>query len=257
MKPLRNIRLLIAYDGTRFSGWQVQKKDRTVQGVLEEALAGMHKHPVGITGAGRTDSGVHARGQVANFTSDLPGIPAEKYADALNSVLPKDVLILESGEVPKAFHSRYDAKWRTYRYYILPEGNVYPWQRNYCLPVNRRPDVRRLMEMADCFLGTHDFTTFSAAGSNVKSTVRTVRTSAFFMEGRYLVYQIRGNAFLWRMVRSIVGTLLELESAGKGPEEAAAALASRDRDRAGTTAPPRGLFLHSIDYGGEHAGDEG
>ena len=254
MNPLRNIRLLISYDGTGFSGWQIQKNDRTVQGVLEEALAAIHKHPVGITGAGRTDSGVHARGQVANFASDLAGIPANKYSEALNSVLPKDVRIIESGEAESDFHSRYDARWRTYRYYILPGGSPYPWQRNYCLPVRRKLNFRRLMEMADCFLGTHDFSTFSAAGSDVKSTERTISSSSFFMEGEYLVYQIRGNAFLWRMVRSIVGTLLELEENGGGAEEAAAVLASGKRENAGPTAQPQGLFLQKVEYGGRHGG---
>lgn len=252
MSSLRNIRLLIAYDGTQFCGWQVQKKDRTVQGVLEEALSGIHKHPVGITGAGRTDSGVHARGQVANFLSDLPGIPGEKYADALNSVLPRDVQIIESGEAAEDFHARYDAKRRTYRYYILPGGNAYPWKRGYCLSLPRQPDVRRLSEMAACFLGTHDFRAFSAAGGEQKTSERTVSSSAFYMDGAYLVYQIRGNAFLWRMVRSIVGTLLELEKSGGRIEDAAVILSSAKRENAGTTAPPQGLFLHSIEYGEDY-----
>lgn len=248
----RNIKLLIAFDGSDFNGWQIQDKGRTVQAVLESALAEMHKHEVRITGAGRTDSGVHARGQVANFSSDLGSVPAEKYCDALNSILPKDVRILESSETDPNFHSRYDALKRTYRYYILPGKQPLPWQRKYCLPIRRRPNIRTLSAVADCFTGRHDFTAFSAAGGENTTSERVIFSSSVFISGEYLVYQITGNAFLWRMVRSIVGTMLELEAAGKGPKEASAILASRKRERAGTTAAPQGLFLHHIEYGDAH-----
>lgn len=249
MSSPRNIRLLLAYDGTDFNGWQIQKKGRTVQGVIEEALTRIHKHSTGIIGAGRTDSGVHARGQVANFYSTIPSIPASKYADALNSLLPGDVRVLGSEEAGEKFHSRYDAVERTYRYHILLSREVLPWQRNYCLHLMREINLKILMQMADCLKGAHDFTAFSATDVDRKSSTRHIKESLFYIDGDYLVYHIKGNAFLWKMVRTIIGTLLELERDGGGPEEVMKILASKDRDAAGATAPPRGLFLHRIEYG--------
>lgn len=245
----RNIRLVTAYDGTDFNGWQIQKQgERTVQGVMQTSLERMHKHPVKIIGSGRTDSGVHALGQVVNFRTDITSIEPEGFAEAVNSFLPKDVQVVRSDEVGRDFHSRFDARRRSYRYYILPGRVCLPWQKRFCHHMKRLPDVGNLNAMASCLAGEHDFAAFASPDEERKSTVRTVIASSFFFDGGYLVYGITGNSFLWKMVRTIVGCFLESDSMGKGPDDVRQILASKDRRQAGPTAPARGLFLHRVDY---------
>jgi tRNA pseudouridine38-40 synthase len=245
----RNIRLVTAYDGTDFNGWQIQKQgERTIQGVMQESLGRMHKHPVRVIASGRTDSGVHALGQVVNFRTDITSIDPERFAEAVNSFLPKDVQAVSSDEVDYDFHSRFDAKRRTYRYYILPGTVCLPWQRRFCHHIKRLPDVRNLNGMAGCLVGEHDFAAFASPDEERRSTVRRVLASSFFFDGGYLVYGITGNAFLWKMVRTIVGTLLELDATGGDSGEVRRILASMDRSQGGPTAPARGLFLHRVEY---------
>jgi len=244
----RNIRLLLGYDGTDFCGWQRQDGDRTVQGVLEEALQIMHKHHVTTHAAGRTDSGVHAAGQVVNFLSDIPGIPAERYAPALNTLLPRDVRVMESREADKGFHARFSAKAREYRYYIYPGIPCPAHLSRYCWAVRRLPDLRRLNTFAGELPGDQNFAAFAAAGDTSRSTVRTVDTAAFFIQGPYIVFRIRANAFLMRMVRSVVGTVIGLERNGAEAGALKALIGTRDRKRVGETAPPWGLFLHEVNY---------
>jgi tRNA pseudouridine38-40 synthase len=249
--PLRNIRLKLAYDGTDFAGWQVQSRDRTVQGVMEEALARMHGHPVRLRGAGRTDSGVHATGQVASFQSDLDSIVGERWALALNSYLPHDVRVLESREVDDGFRAKESARLRVYAYYLLPAEIGPPHLRRFCWKIARRPDVASLNRLASVFLGEHDFTTFAAAGDPSRSKVRRVVSSCFYPEAPFLVYRVAASSFVWRMVRSMVGTMLEYECAGRAAAELAQALAACDRSLAGSSAPARGLFLERVVYDGE------
>lgn len=244
----RNIRLLIGYDGTGFCGWQRQTDERTVQGVIEDALAVIHRHPVTLHAAGRTDSGVHAVGQVANFASDNPGIPADKYAAALNSLLPKDVRVMKSRAASQGFHSRFSARSREYRYYLYPAIPCPPHLSRYCWAVNRMPDLRRLNRFAGALAGTHDFATFTAAKDMSRSTHRIVETAAFYMEGPCIVFIIRANGFLMKMVRSLVGTMLTLEKNGADGGEMKRLLSACDRDCAGETAPAWGLFLHEVLY---------
>ncbi|WP_455382205.1 tRNA pseudouridine(38-40) synthase TruA [Salinispira pacifica] len=244
----RNIRVTLAYDGTGFQGWQVQAAGRTVQGELLTALERMHRHPVQLHAAGRTDSGVHAVGQVANFITDIDSIPAERVALALNSLLPQDVRVVDSREVAERFHARYDARRRTYRYYLLTAAVGAPHQRLYSFRLLTQPDVVRLNRLAARFVGIHDFSTFCAPTESSPSKVREVYGASFHVEGGHTVFTISANGFLWRMVRSIVGTLIELESRGAGEEAVSALIDSRDRSRAGTTAPPQGLFLYRVDY---------
>ncbi len=247
----RNIRLLISYDGTDFAGWQVQNQDRSVQGTIEEALADLHGAPVPLTGAGRTDSGVHAIGQVGNFYTGKDGIPAWKFRDALNSRLPRDVRILKSDEVAEAFHSRRDAVNRQYEYRLL-EGIAGPaHQTRFAWLVKTMPSLKVLNDLALELCGVHDFTTFTAAGDASKSKIRDIRQAVFFSRGRETVFRISGNAFLWRMVRSLVGTLLETARNGGDRMTMRGILESRDRDAAGVTAPARGLFLTKVSYGSD------
>ncbi len=243
----RNIKLVIAYDGTDFCGWQIQNNGRTVQGEIEAALAKIHSREVRLTGSGRTDSGVHADGQTANFYTDKD-LPAEKFVYAINSLIPADVRIMTAEEVDEKFHSRFDAKMRIYRYYIKAGGICQPQHRNYCWRIRGVPDISRLNRIAAPLIGTHDFTTFTAAGDPSDSKVRRLDSAAFTAEGQFIVFKIAGNAFLWKMVRSIVGTIIEIESAGGGAAEMKEILESRDRERAGATAPPQGLFLHKVHY---------
>lgn len=246
---IRNIKLLISYDGTDFSGWQVQSVEKSVQGVLEEALSDLHGHSVSLIGAGRTDSGVHAVGQVGNFYTDKDGIPEWKFRDAVNARLPQDVRILRSEQVPDEFHSRRDAVNRCYEYRIL-EGAVGPAHlRRYTWFVKRLPSLMLLNEMASVLCGTHDFTTFSAAGAAGESRIRRIEHSVFHCEGPLVVYRISGNAFLWRMVRSIVGTLIDLGIRGGDAQAMRGILQEKNRKAAGPTAPPRGLFLSKVNYG--------
>jgi len=257
MRPKRNIRLELSYDGTDFCGWQRQKNARSVQEELERALAAMHGHPVPTVGAGRTDSGVHAMGQVANFFTDISSIPARKFTLALNKLLPRDLRVMASAEADPDFHARYDARLRRYRYFTLcGAGAADPMRLRYAQRVHRRPNLAALNAMASLLLGEVDFTTFSSARDPSANRSRYVHESAFRWEGDALVYQIAANAFLLRMVRSLVGSMLWMEAetadGAASPDEAralmAGALASRDRSRAGPTAPAQGLFLWNVEY---------
>jgi len=245
---VRNIRLTLAYDGTDYSGWQVQANARTVQGVIEAALERMHGHPVRIQGAGRTDSGVHATGQVGNFRTDLDSIAASQWQVALNSYLPPDVRVLESREAPEVFNAKSSASGRAYAYYLFPGPAVPPHLRRYCWRIGGRPRLDRLNRLAAIFVGSHDFTTFAAAGDVSRSKVRRVDSSAFHPQGPMLVYRVVASSFVWKMVRSLVGTMLEYETADRQPEALAEALASRRRDQAGSSAPAWGLFLEKVLY---------
>jgi tRNA pseudouridine38-40 synthase len=248
---VRNLRLTLAYDGTDFWGWQVQRRGRTVQGVVEAALERMHGHAVRVTAAGRTDSGVHARGQVVNFRAARLSVPDQDFYRALNSYLPPDVRALDSCEVEDEFNSRKSARLRIYQYYTVFGGVGLPHLRRYCLWRRHRPDLTALNLLASAVTGEHDFTTFASADDDSPSKRRHVRVSCFFPEGPFLVYKIAADSFLRRMVRSIVGTLLEVEAHGGNESGIRELLSSPGRHRAGQTAPARGLFLHKVIYDGE------
>ena len=244
----RTIRLTLAYDGTEFSGWQRQLGQRSVQEELERALSIMHGRELGVQGAGRTDSGVHAAGQVAHFYSDIAGIPADRYAPALNKHLPPDVRVLESAEAHPDFHARYDARLRRYKYYFYASRRAWPHRDRYAWRLPTAPDLRRLNRLASCLRGELDCTAFAAAKDPSEHRYRYLHHAAFYTEGDYLVFDVAANAFLWRMVRSLVGTLIELERSGAEDGAMRAILESGDRSRAGATAPARGLFLWNVEY---------
>jgi tRNA pseudouridine38-40 synthase len=245
---MRVIRATLAYDGTDFVGWQVQATGRSVQGVLQEGLARMHGHPVRVAGAGRTDSGVHATGQVTSFLSDLDSIPGPRFRDAMNAYLPRDARVVESAEAPPGFHARRSAILRVYRYYTVNAPVLLPHLRRYRHWVRRSLDLARLQAMAGAIVGEQDFTSFTAEGDANASRVRTVTESRFDVEGDTVIYTIAAGSFLWKMVRNIVGTALWLEGNGGGPTEIAAILMARSRPAAGPTAPAHGLFLEKVVY---------
>ncbi len=244
----RNIKLTVAYDGTDFLGWQLQKKGRTVQGVMQDGLGRMHGHPVHVLAAGRTDSGVHATGQVANFHTDIDSIAPGRFRDAVNAYLPKDVRVLASEEVDARFHSRRSARFRMYRYYIVNGPVLLPHLRNFRHWVKRPLDMKRLNEMAAVLVGEHDFSCFSALGDANVSKVRRVLVSSFHAEEDTLVYTIAATSFLWKMVRTVMGTFLMLEEQGLGAADLGRIIESGYRANAGATAPARGLFLERVLY---------
>jgi len=240
--------LLIAYDGTDFCGWQRQAGQRTVQEVIETALEQMHRRPVTLAGSGRTDSGVHAAGQAAHFRTDIESIKPDRFVPALNGLLPPDVRILESSETYADFHARFDARMRTYRYFIICGRQALPHESRYALQLWRVPRVDLLNAYCRLLLGERDCSIFAASGDISKSRSRYISHAAFFTEGSRLVFEISANAFLWKMVRSIVGTFLHYEEAGAPPELLRDIIASGSRDRAGPTVPPQGLFLWKVEY---------
>lgn len=253
---MTNILLTISYDGTDFCGWQRQdfhgKKNwsRTVQGEIEEALQKMLRQPVPLYGSGRTDSGVHAAGQAANFLSPVDSVPEKNYIRALNSILPKDIRIMDSKKVDESFNSRFNATSRVYRYFILPQKVPQARDSRYVWCIPNKPDVKILNDMCSLLKGELDFSAFAASGDKSLSTFRYIEGACFRQEGELLVFEIEANAFLWKMVRSITGTLIGLEQKGGSKEDFRSILESCDRRKAGVTAPPEGLFLWQVKFDG-------
>ncbi|MCM1321091.1 MAG: tRNA pseudouridine(38-40) synthase TruA [Bacteroides sp.] len=256
---MRNILLTVSYDGTRFCGWQKQTglspcadipPVRTVQAEIEKVLELIHKQPTALHGSGRTDSGVHAVGQAANFFSPLDSIPAENYIPALNSRLPRDIRIVAAREVPMDFHARFSAAGRTYRYFMNCRRTPFAHEIAYCWPLYRYPDVAKLNRMVSCLSGEIDFTAFCAAGDKSLSKCRFIESAAFFMDGETLVFEISANAFLWKMVRSITGSVIYFEKRQYPDDYIAEIISRKKRSLAGPTAPPDGLFLWHVDFCG-------
>ncbi|MCL2043881.1 MAG: tRNA pseudouridine(38-40) synthase TruA [Treponema sp.] len=266
---MRTIKLLIAYDGTDFCGWQrqdmplaggIQPGQRTVQAVVESALERMHHHPVAVIGAGRTDSGVHAAGQAASFQTGIESINPERFVPALNGLLPQDVRILEAKEVCADFHARFDARLRTYRYFCICGRHALPHESRYAIQLWRYPNIELLNSYCRNVLGERDCSLFAAAergapsadggasGYSGKSRSRYISRASFFVEKDRLVFEISANAFLWKMVRSIAGTFLHYEERNTPPGQLCDIIASGDRSLAGPTFPPHGLFLWKVDY---------
>jgi tRNA pseudouridine38-40 synthase len=246
---MRTIKLIIAYDGTDFLGWQRQQgQARTVQAVMEAALEKLHGHPVPLTAAGRTDSGVHARAQAAGFQTDIENIKPCKFVPALNSLLSADVRIMDSCEVSEGFHARFDARVRTYRYFFIAGRHALPHESRYALQLWRIPDVNTLNSYCRLLPGERDCAIFAGAGDTSKTTFRNISHAAFLIEGDRLVFEISANAFLLKMVRSIAGTFLHYEERDTPPERLREIIASGGRSLAGPTLPPQGLFLWKVEY---------
>ena len=250
---LQNILLTISYDGTDFCGWQKQTKAgnetyRTVQGEIEAALQKLLKRKTELVGSGRTDSGVHAAGQIANFSSTIKNMEAENYIQALNSMLPKDVRIVNAEKVALNFNARFSSKSRTYRYFCNTQDFTLAHLTRYTWNIRYMPHLLTLNKMAQILQGEIDFTTFAASGDMSLRKSRYVEKAFFFMQNEMLVFEITANAFLWRMVRSLVGTMIELEKKGGTEHEFAEILHACDRKKAGFTAPAQGLFLWKVSY---------
>lgn len=243
---MRTLRATLAYDGTDFHGFQAQVGLPTVQQAVEAKLARVTGEPIRIVGAGRTDAGVHATGQVISFKTGAR-IPTEKVAVALNSLPPYSVIVREVREVEDEFHARFGATSRSYQYAIL-RGEPSPFLRRYAAWAPDLMQVGRMQAALGWIVGRHDFTSFSAAGAEAKSRVRTVTEARLVERGRLLFFEITADGFLQQMVRTLVGTLLEVERGLREPEDLAEILAARDRRRAGATAPAHGLCFTRATY---------
>ena len=244
----RNIRLLVAYDGTDFQGWQIQKNKRTVQGEMETALKKIHKEHVTLTGSGRTDAGVHAAGQTANFYTGIQSMEPGRFVPALNSLLPHDIRVLDARETCQDFHSRFDARMRTYRYYLIVNREALPWEKRYAYNLRRQPDMVRLNEYARLLKGEMDCSAFAIPGDKSKSRSRFIYNACFFPDGNRLVFEISANAFLWKMVRSVIGTLIHFDEKGFASGYLKEVIKSGDSTLTGPKFPPEGLFLWKVDY---------
>jgi tRNA pseudouridine38-40 synthase len=239
---------IISYDGSGFSGYQVQPNKRTVQSVLEAVLTKMHKgEPIKVIGSGRTDAGVHAKGQVIHFDSPLL-IPPDKWEKALNSMLPDDISLLSIVPVDDSFHARFDAMGKEYRYVLHLSSKRNPFQRKFAYQYPYRLNVQAMEQASKFFLGTHDFTSFCAAKTEVIDKVRTIASIDFILEAELLTIRFVGNGFLYNMVRILVGTLLEVGSGDRDPEDIPMILAHKDRTMSGKTAPAHGLYLWEVFY---------
>ncbi len=244
---MRNIKLTIEYDGTAYHGWQSQQNAVTVQDVVTNAIMKLTGEKVSITGASRTDAGVHALGQVCNFFTASP-IPADKFAYALNTLLPKDIVIRGSEQVPSDFHARFSAKGKMYRYVFYNSPFPSALERNRAYHIYYPLDESAMTSAAAHLVGTHDFEAFSAAGSSVKSTVRTITKASVIRRGDLVELTVAGDGFLYNMVRIIAGTLVEVGFGKKMPGDVPDIIKSLDRRLAGRTAPAQGLYLVEIYY---------
>lgn len=247
--PETRFRVVLEYDGTAFAGWQLQPGQRTVQLVVEQALARLVQHPVRISASGRTDAGVHARGQVASFVTTASRTP-RAVVDGLGALLPEDVSAVDADVVPLDFDPRRDAIEKWYRYRWVVRRGRSPLRRHRAWHLRGPLDLARMRAAAPALLGRHDFSAFRASGCTAAHPVRAVRELVFTEVDDEVVLDVRGEAFLRHMVRIVAGTLTEVGLGRRAPAWVGEVLASRDRTRAGPTAPPGGLTLMQVSYPG-------
>ena len=246
---MKNYRITVQYDGSRYKGWQVLKNtDATIQGKLQNVLESIAGHPVEVIGSGRTDAGVHAMGQTANFHIE-EHFAGEELLSRLNRYLPDDIAVMKIEEVDERFHSRYHAVSKTYCYRIhtseIPDVFARRYVYDYTVPL----DVERMKKAASLLIGTHDFASFCGNKKMKKSMVRTISEIRFAEKEDELDIEYTGDGFLQNMIRILTGTLIEIGDGRRAPEEITDILAAKDRSRAGYTAPPQGLILMRVDYG--------
>lgn len=245
---MRNIKLTIEYDGKDFNGWQKQPNKLNIQGTIEQAIKTITGEDVDLTASGRTDAGVHALGQVANFKTNS-NIPIEKIAIALNSNLKKSIRIISAQEVDERFHSRLTCKKKTYRYVINNSEFSSAIYRNLETHIQMKLNIEKMKEAAKYFEGKHDFKAFKASGTSSKSSVRTIyKAEVIEMPNNRIYIELTGNGFLYNMVRIIAGTLVDVGTLKVKPEEIKDIIESMNREKAGKTLPPQGLFLVKVEY---------
>lgn len=244
---MKNIKLTIEYDGTAYHGWQSQINATAVQDIVTAAIRSLTGENCNLTGSSRTDTGVHALGQVCNFFTES-SIPADKYAFALNTLLPDDVVVRKSEEVSPDFHSRFSTTGKKYRYLFY--NSIFPSAllRHRTYHVFYPLDVDAMRQAAGYFVGTHDFAAFSATGGSVMTTVRTIMQATIERDGELIEFCVTGDGFLYNMVRIIAGTLVEVGIGKIKPDIISEIIAGRNRRKAGRTAPAQGLYLVEVYY---------
>ena len=244
---MRNLKIVVEFDGTNYCGWQRQKNGLSIQQILEEKIAVMTGEAVKVIGSGRTDAGVHAIAQVAHFKT-TSSILCLKFRDGLNSLLPADIAVKELEAVDLSFHARMDVKSKIYLYRIWNRPMRSPLYRNFAWTLFKPLNTEAMAIAAGYLKGTHDFTSFSTVHTDVVTFIRTIREIAVISENGFINIYVEADGFLRYMVRTIVGTLVEIGQGKRLPEEITGILAARDRKLAGMTAPPQGLFLKEVKY---------
>lgn len=245
---MRNFKILIQYEGTKYQGWQRQESTtNTIQGKLEAILSKMMGTSVQVDGSGRTDAGVHAYGQVANFKLETTMQPAQ-IMDYINRYLPEDIGVIQITEVPERFHSRLNAVGKTYRYRIWNSDMPCVFERRYVYELPDKLDIEAMREASSYFLGKHDFKAFTSNKKSKKSTVRTIEAIELERRGEEIVLTYKGDGFLYHMIRILTGTLIEVGLGQRKPEEMERLIASGTRDRTGALAPAKGLALMEVRY---------
>jgi tRNA pseudouridine38-40 synthase len=247
IKTGQRYKCTVAYDGSAYHGFQLQLNAFTVQEALEKALSTMHKQPRKIYGSGRTDAGVHAKGQVFHFDSELD-IEPERWTRAFNTILKRDIRILETVKVEPNFHARFNVRKKEYRYFIQTSPIEDPFRRLYAYHVHQALNLTAMQEAAQSFLGEHDFTAFSSAKSEKKNRVRTIYRLELIPSDDEIMVICEGNGFLYNMVRIMVGTLIEIGQGKKEVEQVQQALIEKDRNLVGQTVPAHGLTLWQVTY---------
>ncbi len=245
---MKNYRLVVQYDGTDYAGFQIQPLERTIQGELEKALATLASEKIRIAGAGRTDSGVHSEGQTISFRSEKLTVPVERLPYAFNSLLPKDIRVIESEIMPSDFHARYSALEKTYRYQIYESEFENVFYRRYAYWTRTALDWEAIKSCTKLFIGTKDYASFAASGSSVKTTVRTISKVEVHNEGFLKTISFTADGFLYNMVRNLVGTLVDVGLGRLSLQQVDAIMESRDRRLASATMAPQGLFFESVKY---------
>jgi len=244
---MKRVHMVVAYDGTKYCGWQVQKNGQTIEGELNRCLTALFGEEIMVIGASRTDAGVHALCNEAVFDMSAR-MPAEKVSYALNQRLPEDIRVMESKEVDPLYLPRKQNTIKTYQYRITTGEVQIPTERLYTLFLRRNLEEEKMQEAAFYLIGTHDFKSFCNTHTTVESTIRTITDIKVFRKDEILVIEVSGKGFLYNMVRIIAGTLIEVGINRIAPEEVKKMLEAKDRDAAGPTAPPQGLFLYKYEH---------
>jgi len=245
---MKNIKLIIEYDGTKYNGWQTQKNGNGIQDLITNAIHQVTGEEIKLNGSGRTDAGVHAIGQTANFKTEC-SIPVNKFPEAINKFLPKDIVIKEATTVANDFHARYSVKGKKYMYIINNSKYRNALNYNYEYHFNKELDYKNMKKAAEYFEGTYDFKGFMASGSSVKDTIRTIeKVQIKKRDDGKIIFNFTGNGFLYNMVRIIVGTLLDVGVGKIKVEEIPNIIKSKDRTKAGKTVPAQGLYLVEVYY---------
>lgn len=244
---MRTIKLVVAYDGSAYHGFQKQKNAVTIQGVLEEALCKLCGEVVRTVGSGRTDTGVHALAQVVSFTTE-GRIPCANLVRASRSMLPADIVIISAEDVEEGFHARISACWKRYEYRLLLNAHDNPFQVKYAWQMRDQLDVAKMQQAADCLLGTHDFSAFRSAGSVDTSPIKTMYEVSWEQRGEELHFSIAGDGFLYHMVRNIVWSLAQVGLGRRTVDDFAAELRARRCEFTSEPAPPEGLYLAQVYY---------